>query len=83
MPVTSIDPKNRDDAIIGTGFAIQIGDEIKGWFTECSGLAAEREVKEHKEGGVNDLLDQKYQLGAWNRNGGHVRLLEGLKETSG
>ncbi len=58
MPVAIIDPKNRTEPVVGYSFAIQIKDEIKGWFTECSGLSVEREVKAHQEGGVNDYVHQ-------------------------
>ena len=58
MPVTIVDPKNRDDPVIGAGFAVQINDAVAGWFTECSGLTVEREVKAHQEGGVNDFVHQ-------------------------
>ena len=58
MPTAIVDPKNRDEPVLGTGFAVQIGGEVKGWFTECSGLTVEREVKAHQEGGVNDYVHQ-------------------------
>jgi phage tail-like protein len=58
MPITIVDPKNRDEPILGYSFAVQIGDGIKGWFTECTGLNIEREVKAHQEGGVNNFVHQ-------------------------
>ena len=58
MPVAIVDPVNRDEPIAGFSFAIQVGSEIKGWFTECSGLTVEREVKAQQEGGVNDFVHQ-------------------------
>ena len=58
MPVTISDPNSRSDPIPGFGFAVQIGEDIKGWFTECSGITVEREVKAYQEGGVNDYVHQ-------------------------
>ena len=62
MPVAVADPKNRVEPIAGFSFAIQIGEEIQGWFTECTGLSVEREVKPQPEGGVNDFV---HQLPGW------------------
>lgn len=42
-----------DDPISLFRFGVEIGSIVSGWFTECSGLAMEREVVEVKEGGVN------------------------------
>ena len=58
MPVTIVEPKNRIDPTLGYSFAIQIKDEIKGWFTECTGLGVEREIKAQQEGGVNSYVHQ-------------------------
>ena len=58
MPVTIVEPKRQTDPILGYSFAIQVGEEVKGWFTECSGLSVQREVKAHPEGGVNDYVHQ-------------------------
>jgi phage tail-like protein len=58
MPTTIVDPQARDEPILGLSFAIQLGDEIKGWFTECSGLSVQREIKSQPEGGVNDYVHQ-------------------------
>ena len=58
MPVTITNPNSRSEPVPGFGFAVQIGDDIKGWFTECSGLSIEREVKAYPEGGVNDYVHQ-------------------------
>lgn len=38
----------RDDPLVGFHFAVDIQDEVKGFFTECSGLGSEHEVIEHK-----------------------------------
>ena len=58
MPVAIVDPGSRDEPIVGFSFAVQMGDDIQGWFTECSGLSVEREVKAQPEGGVNDYVHQ-------------------------
>ena len=58
MPVAIVDPKNRVDPTSGFSFAVQLRDDMQGWFTECSGLAVEREVKAYPEGGVNDYVHQ-------------------------
>ncbi|MCB0154577.1 MAG: phage tail protein [Anaerolineae bacterium] len=58
MPTTIVNPQIRSEPLIGAGFAVQIGSEIKGWFTECSSLTIEREVKSHPEGGVNHYVHQ-------------------------
>ncbi len=58
MPVAILNPINRTDPIPGYGFAVQLGDEIEAWFTECSGLSLQREVKQQPEGGVNDFVHQ-------------------------
>jgi phage tail-like protein len=39
-------------------FAIEIGGEIVAWFTECSGLNAQREITQQPEGGINDFVHQ-------------------------
>lgn len=58
MPTTIVNPQNRPEPLIGAGFAVQIGSEIKGWFTECSSLTIEREIKSYPEGGVNHYVHQ-------------------------
>ena len=58
MTVSIVGPKLRTDMIPGFRFAIVMGTWIRGWFTECSGLAVEREVKEQQEGGLNDYVHQ-------------------------
>ncbi len=48
----------RVDPIPVLGFSVEIGGQISGWFTECSGITIEREVKTQPEGGVNDYVHQ-------------------------
>lgn len=58
MPVAIVDPTNRTEPKPNFGFGVEIGGSIAGWFTECTGLTIEREVKAHPEGGVNDYVHQ-------------------------
>lgn len=58
MPITILEPTNRVEPMPGYSFALQIGDKIQGWFTECSGLSMQREVKTQPEGGVNEFIHQ-------------------------
>ncbi len=58
MPVTISNPVIRTDPVPGYSFAVLLKGVIRGWFTECSGITVERQVKEYPEGGVNDHLHQ-------------------------
>jgi hypothetical protein len=58
MPVAIVGSAHRADPLLGYGFAILMSNKVKGWFTECSGLGVEREIKEQIEGGVNDYVHQ-------------------------
>ncbi len=58
MPVAIVGPKLRTDPILGYGFAILMFGYVRGWFTECSGLTVEREIKEVPEGGRNNYVHQ-------------------------
>jgi phage tail-like protein len=58
MPVAIVEAKNRTDPIPGFSFTVEIGGEIQGWFTECTGLSVERKVDPKPEGGVNDFVHQ-------------------------
>jgi phage tail-like protein len=46
----------RADPIAKFRFGVEIKGIVQGWFTECSGLTVQREVVEHKEGGLNDYV---------------------------
>lgn len=46
------------DPVAGFRFGVEIEGNIVGWFTECSGLAVERGVLAHKEGGQNAYVHQ-------------------------
>jgi phage tail-like protein len=38
----------REDPLVGFHFAVEIQEEVTGYFTECSGLGSEHETIEHK-----------------------------------
>ena len=46
----------RADPIAKFRFGVEVKGIVQGWFTECSGLTVQREVIEHKEGGLNDYV---------------------------
>ena len=46
-------PGRAPDPLLGFRFAIEVSGIQEAFFTECSGLQAETEVQEYKEGGVN------------------------------
>ena len=46
------------DPVAGFKFSVKLGEKTVAWFTECSGLAFERTVLPHEEGGVNDRVHQ-------------------------
>ena len=49
----------RVDPVSGFRFAVSVqGKEIKGWFTECSGLTISRKLEPQPEGGVNNFVHQ-------------------------
>jgi phage tail-like protein len=54
MPQTG----SRPDPIPGFRLRVEIDNKVVAWFTECSGLGAERQVDETREGGVNDHAHQ-------------------------
>lgn len=58
MPVAITQPKLRLDPLPNFGFAILMMRVVRGWFTECSGLAMEREVLDYTEGGTNHFVHQ-------------------------
>lgn len=47
---------SRQDPILAFHFAIEIGGLIVAGFSDASGLQAEIEVQEYREGGVNDYI---------------------------
>lgn len=56
--VNVVDAKSdefNEDPLVGFHFAIDIGGEIQGYFTECSGLGSETEIIEHKMIGDNGV----------------------------
>ncbi len=53
MPVAITSRTFRPDPMTIYSFAVLMGHDVQGWFSECDGLSVEREVKSHAEGGVN------------------------------
>jgi len=43
----------RQDPLVGFHYAIDVSGEIRGYFTECSGIGSEHEIIEHK------VIDEK------------------------
>jgi phage tail-like protein len=48
---------DRPDPYRAFNFRVEIEGLITGGFSECNGLQVEVEVKEYREGGVNDYVD--------------------------
>jgi phage tail-like protein len=49
----------RKDPYLGYNFAVEISGLIAGGFSEVSGLQAEIEVQEYREGGVNGFIHKR------------------------
>jgi phage tail-like protein len=49
----------RKDPVLGYNFSVEIGGIFVAGFSEVSGLLAEIEVQEYREGGVNDYLHKR------------------------
>ena len=49
----------RHDPVLGYNFAVEISGLIVGGFSEVSGLQAEVEVQEYREGGVNQYIHKR------------------------
>jgi len=47
---------NRKDPVLGFNFRVEIDGVFEAGFNEVSGLQAEIEVQEYREGGVNDFM---------------------------
>lgn len=58
MPYANDSP-SREDPLLGFNFAIDVGGQVKGYFTEVSGIGSENEIVEQKvvnEKGVEVVL---------------------------
>ena len=58
MPYANDSP-SREDPLLGFNFAIDVGGQIKGYFTEVSGIGSENEIVEQKvvnEKGIEVVL---------------------------
>ena len=58
MPVAIDSRLLKGEPILGYSFVVLLGNDPLAFFTECSGLTIEREIKPHPEGGVNDYVHQ-------------------------
>lgn|SRR5512145_3362580 len=47
---------SRSDPFLGFGFELQVEGLVIGSFSEVSGLGAEIDIEEYREGGVNDFV---------------------------
>src|SRR5271163_262360 len=52
-------PGGRNDPYLGFNFAVEIDSLVVGGFSEISGLEAETEVHEFREGGVNEFMHKR------------------------
>jgi len=50
---------DRKDPYLGYNFAVEISGLVAGGFSEVSGLQAEIEVQEYREGGVNEYIHKR------------------------
>lgn len=48
--------ERKKDHVAAFRFGVEINGIVEGWFTECTGLNAEWEIFEYKEGGVNNYI---------------------------
>ncbi len=68
-------PGNRSDPFLGFRFRVEIDGLEVGGFSEVSGLQVETEVKEYREGGVNDFI---HKLAGPTRYPANLNLKHGL-----
>ncbi|HVW83628.1 MAG TPA: phage tail protein [Bryobacteraceae bacterium] len=52
-------PGGRKDPFGGFNFAVEIEGLVAGGFSEVSGLSAEVEIQEYREGGVNEFIHKR------------------------
>jgi phage tail-like protein len=68
---------NRDP-YVAHRFLVEIGTEIVGTFTECTGLQAETEVEEYQEGGLNEVRHRLPKSTKWS----NLTLRHGLTDST-
>jgi len=49
----------RKDPVLGFNFAVEISGLVVGGFSEVSGLQAEVEIQEYREGGLNEYIHKR------------------------
>jgi phage tail-like protein len=50
---------DRKDPLLGNNFAVEIEGVVAGGFSEVSGLGAEIETEDYREGGVNEYIHRR------------------------
>jgi phage tail-like protein len=50
---------DRKDPFLSFNFVVEIDDLVAGGFSEVSGLQAEAEIQEYREGGVNEYIHKR------------------------
>jgi phage tail-like protein len=55
----------RRDPYVAYRFLVELGADIAASFSECTGLAAETELEEYQEGGLNDVRHRLPKTTKW------------------
>jgi phage tail-like protein len=67
----------RGDPYVAFRFLVEVGSDIAGSFSECSGLQAETELEEYQEGGLNDVRHKLPKTTKWS----NLTLRRGLTDS--
>jgi phage tail-like protein len=67
----------RRDPYVAYRFLVELGSDIAASFSECTGLAAETEVEEYQEGGLNDVRHRLPKTTKWS----NLTLRHGLTDS--
>jgi phage tail-like protein len=57
-PLAILGPDDLSNLSVGYRLKVEFGFSFRAWFTECTGLSAQREVLAVEEGGINDRVHQ-------------------------
>src|SRR5437763_773431 len=68
----------RRDPYVAHQFLIEIGSDIVGTFSECTGLQGETEIEEFQEGGLNELRHRLPKSTKWS----NLTLRHGLTDST-
>jgi phage tail-like protein len=69
---------SRNDPHLNFNFDFEVGGLVVGSFSEVSGLSAETEVEEYREGGVNDFIHKLPKVTKY----GNIILKRGMTSSS-